>query len=47
LLDDNSGDVRNFALYALRKGLGEKAGNYLSDAEFEIQKAKVLEKYKE
>ena len=47
LLDDNSGDVRNFALYALRKGLGEKAGNYLSDAEYEIQKAKVLEKYKE
>ncbi len=47
LLDDDSGDVRNFALFALRKGLGEKAGNYLSDAEYESQKAKVLENYKE
>ena len=28
------------------KGLGEKAGNYLSDAEFKIQKAKVLENYR-
>jgi len=46
LLDDNSADVRNFALYALRKGLGEKAGNYLSDAEFKIQRAKVLENYR-
>lgn len=47
LLDDNSADVRNFALYALKKGLGENAGNYLSDAEYKIEKEKVLEKYRE
>lgn len=46
LLDDDSADVRNFALYALRRGLGEKAGNYLSDAEFRTQKAKVLQNYR-
>ena len=46
LLDDSSADVRNFALYAVRRGLGEKAGNYLSDAEFRTQKAKVLENYR-
>jgi|LSQX01.3.fsa_nt_gb hypothetical protein len=47
LLDDDSADVRNFALYALRKGLGEKAGSYLSKPEYEVQKARVLEKYRE
>ena len=46
LLDDNAAEVRNFALYALRRGLGEKVGNYLSDAEFRIQKAKVIENYR-
>jgi hypothetical protein len=47
MLDDSSKGVRNYALYALRKGLGEKTGNTFSEAEFKIQKARVLEKYKE
>jgi HEAT repeat protein len=45
LLDNKSDTVRNFALYALRKGLGEKASNYLSDAEYKSQKARVLALY--
>lgn len=45
LLDDKSGMVRNFALYALRTGLGEKTGNFLPDKEYEIQKDRVRKAY--
>lgn len=45
LLDDKSGMVRNFALYALRTGLGEKTGNFLPDKEFGIQKDRVRKAY--
>ncbi len=45
LLDDTSAEVRNFALYALRKGLGERTGNYLSEREYKIQRARVRKAY--
>ena len=46
LLDDTSPGVRFSALFVLRKLLREKARNFLPDAEFQIQKARVLEKLK-
>lgn len=45
LLDDTSAEVRNFSLYALRKGLGERTGNYLSEKEYEVQRVRVREAY--
>lgn len=46
LLDDGSHETRDAALFVLRKGLGEKAMNQLSEAEFLIQKARIVKKLK-
>ena len=45
LLDDADYWNRNFALYALRKGLGENTGNIVSDPEFKAQKERVRQEY--
>ena len=45
LLDDKSVEVRNFSLYALRIGLGERTGNYLTEAEYKVQSARVRKTY--
>lgn len=45
LLDDKSVEVRNFSLYALRIGLGERTGNYLTETEYKVQSARVRKTY--
>lgn len=41
MLDHDNKSVRNFALYAIRTYKGEKAGNYLSEREFEKQRKRI------
>jgi hypothetical protein len=43
LLDDRDDTVRNFALCSLRIQRNEKAGNFLSEQEFQREKARVKE----
>lgn len=43
LLEDSSKEVRNFALFALRRGLKKPASTSLSESEFESQKNRTLE----